>query len=139
MKIKLVWDVMTPQTRSIGKNTEITHVAQLMLEHDVGAIPVVENDQPIGIITDRDIVIRSLGKGEDPVGHSVEDYMTPTVVTVREDADLQECLGLMEAHQIRRMLVVDAQGKLCGIISQADIARETSLRDKAELLEKVSA
>ncbi|PKL76512.1 MAG: CBS domain-containing protein [Candidatus Melainabacteria bacterium HGW-Melainabacteria-1] len=130
---------MTQNTCVVEQGTEVVTVAKLMLENDIGAIPVVQDGKAIGIITDRDIVTRSLAKGEDPIGHHVEDYMTPSIVSVRENAPLQECLDLMEQHQIRRMLVVDEQGKLCGIVAQADIAREASTENTAELLEKVSA
>lgn len=134
-----VSDLMTSQTFSVEQGADIVQVARLMLEHDIGAVPVLAGGQPVGIITDRDIVIRSLGKGEDPVGHSVEDYMTPSIVTVTPETALEDCLNLMEEHQIRRMLVVDADGQLCGIVAQADIALQARDREKAELLEKVSA
>lgn len=138
MKTNKVKDLMTRQTCSVAPNASIVEVARLMVEQDVGSIPVVEDHKPIGIITDRDIVCRSVAKGEDPMGHRAQDYMTASVITVKEDDEFQECLSLMEEHQLRRMLVVDRQGKLCGIVSQADIARECSQRDTAELLEKVS-
>ena len=135
----LVKDIMTKQTCTVTLGTDIPTVARLMVSYDVGAIPVVNNGKPVGIITDRDIVVRSLAKGQDPVGHKVEDYMTPSVVTVRETADLHECVLLMEQHQIRRMLVVNGEGKLRGIVAQADVARHAPVQEKAELLEQVSA
>ncbi|HEY9843382.1 MAG TPA: CBS domain-containing protein [Candidatus Obscuribacterales bacterium] len=135
----LVRDVMTRQTCTVTLGTDIPTVARLMVAYDVGAIPVLNNARPVGIITDRDIVCRGLALGQDPVGHKVEDYMTPAVVTIKENAELHQCVLLMEQHQIRRMLVVDGEGKLHGIIAQADIARVASRSEKAELLEQVSA
>jgi len=136
MKVK---NLMSQHTCTVERETSLTEVARLMVAHDVGAIPVVAEGKPIGIITDRDIVCRSLAKGETPYGHAVKDYMTVLVITVHPDDDLQLCLDLMEQYQLRRMLVVDQEGTLCGMVAQADIAREASSYQKAELLERVSA
>jgi len=135
MKVK---DLMTQSVCTVTPGTNINEVARLMVKHDIGAIPVAIKDEPVGIITDRDIVCRSLAKGEDPYGHTAGDYMSSSVIGINENAHIRECLQRMEEYQIRRMLVLDQEGKICGIISQADVARECSVQDKAELLEKVS-
>lgn len=134
----LVHEMMTQSVCTVSKDTSIMQVAQLMCEQNVGSLPVVEDKVPVGIITDRDIVCRSLAKGENPCEHCAEDYMTGDLIMVRKDADIHECLDLMEQYQVRRMLVVDAQNQLCGIVAQADIARETTQAETHELLERVS-
>jgi CBS-domain-containing membrane protein len=110
-----------------------------MTQHDCGEIPIINgSDQPIGVITDRDIVCRVVAKGMNPMAHTAEQYMSQPVVTVRTDASLDEVLSTMERHQIRRVPVVDEQGCCAGMIAQADVARIGPEREVAELVREVS-
>lgn len=135
-----VRDIMTKQLVSCTPDTDLREVARMMAECDCGAIPVVEPEsgKAIGIVTDRDIVCRSVAAGHNPIGQRAEEAMTMPIAAVKSDSSLEECLAEMESDRIRRMLVVDDQGKLCGIVSQADIARAAGEHETAELLKDVS-
>jgi CBS domain-containing protein len=119
----------------------LPEVARMMVEHDCGAIPVVEsreNKMPIGVITDRDITCRAVAMRRNPLEMTAGDCMSPTAITVRPETGLEECEHLMEEHQIRRMVVVDERGCCCGMVSQADLARSVSEHDLAEVVKEVS-
>jgi CBS domain-containing protein len=134
-------DVMTKDPACSTPDTTIEEAARMMVDHDCGAIPVVGDPiarMPLGIITDRDIVTRTIAKGRDPMGLTVRDCMTSPAVTVVDDALLHECVDLLELSQIRRVIVVDASGACVGIVAQADIARHASKRETGELVREVS-
>jgi len=136
-----VRDVMTANPACCTPTTSLRDVARLMAENDCGEIPVVDDEvqrHPIGVVTDRDIVIRTLAVGRDPMACSAGDAMTTPAVTTRPDCSLEDCRELMEAHQIRRVPVVDEEGRLCGIVAQADIAQRSSKREIGELVKEVS-
>jgi CBS domain-containing protein len=136
---KLARDVMTPDPVCCTPHTTLDEVAKLMAHNDCGEIPVVDTaDHPIGVITDRDIVCRVVAEGKNPMAYRVEDYMSQPVVTVRDDAPLDEVVATMEKHQIRRIPVIDNQGCCAGIIAQADLAWTGSEHDVAELVREVS-
>ena len=135
-----VRDVMTQQVACCTPDTDLQEVAKMMTECDCGAIPVIDRDsgKAIGIITDRDIVCRSIASGKNPIGRRVEEVMTMPIAAVIPDSTLDDCLAKMESAQIRRIPVVDERGRLCGIISQADIARAAGEHAAAMLLKDVS-
>lgn len=138
MKIK---DIITGKTHTCTPETELRGVAAMMVEHDCGAIPVVGEGAkaaPLGIITDRDIVARSLARGEDPEALSARDAMTSNPVTVARDEDLERAMELMQEHQVRRLLVVDEAENLAGVLSLADVVRATPDRRAARTVEGVS-
>ena len=91
------------------------------------------------MITDRDIVVRAVAEGRNPLSLTASACLTSPVITIREEASLDECTDLMEAKQIRRLLVVDESGALIGIVAQADVARHASRKDAGELVRDVSA
>lgn len=136
----LVRDVMTPAPASCLPESLLREVAELMVEHDCGAIPVAEaaSGKVVGIVTDRDIVSRTLAKGRNPLELHARDSMSSPVVTVAPETDAKVCTDLMAQHQVRRMPVVDGDGRCCGIVAQADVARKTDEEMKAELVETVS-
>jgi CBS domain-containing protein len=137
--VKLARDVMTREPACCTATMTLDQVAQLMVQNDCGEIPVVNAaEQPIGVITDRDIVCRVVAEGMNPIAHTADKYMSRPVVTVRSDAPLDEIVSIMEKHQIRRVPVVDDQGCCAGIIAQADIASMGAARDVAELVRVVS-
>lgn len=131
--------VMTPDPATCQASTPIRDVARLMLDNDCGLVPVVDAaGKPVGTVTDRDIALRVVGEGRDVQQCTAQDCMTSPATSVGIDSDLAETTDLMEREQVRRMLVVDTDGRLCGIVAQADIALSGRDRRTAELVEKVS-
>jgi CBS domain-containing protein len=94
--------------------------------------------RPIGIITDRDIVVRVVAKGQDPDSLRSDQVMSIDPATIEVDAPLREAILLMERRQIRRLIVVDRQGRLRGMLAQADIAEATTRLESGELLQQIS-
>lgn len=130
---------MTADPARCTAHMTLDQVARLMVQHNCGEIPVVDvADKPIGVVTDRDIVCRIVAEGKNPLGHTAEECMTRPVVTVREDALMEDVVVTMERHQIRRVPVVDELGCCAGIIAQADVARAAREHDVAELVREVS-
>ncbi|HEX2971232.1 MAG TPA: CBS domain-containing protein [Tepidisphaeraceae bacterium] len=138
---RVVRDVMTVDVEVCNPNTELYYVARMMAERDIGAVPVVESTNtmhPIGIITDRDIVVRVIAKREDLNAMKAADCMSTGLLTVDPESDLLECMRTMEERQVRRAPVVDSNGRLIGIITQADIAESVSQREAGEFIREVS-
>ena len=132
-------DVMTPNPACCTPTMTLDEVAKLMVHNDCGEIPVVDgSDQPVGVITDRDIVCRVVAEGKNPTAYTAEQFMSQPIVTVPADTPLDEVVATMEKHQIRRMPVVDELGSCVGIISQADLAWTGGERQVAELVREVS-
>jgi CBS-domain-containing membrane protein len=139
MRVK---EIMSSDPACCTTGTKLADVAKMMLEHDCGAIPVLDNMEhhgPIGVITDRDIVCRSIAQDKNPAGLTAGHCMSSRAVTVGPDMDVEECERVMSEHQIRRILVTDKNGCLCGIVAQADIARHCRDADTARLVKDVSA
>jgi CBS domain-containing protein len=110
-----------------------------MRQYDCGEIPVIDPaEQPIGVVTDRDIVCRVVAEGKNPMAYPVGICMSQPVATVSIDAPLCEVVITMEQHQVRRVPVVDERGRCVGMISQADVAWTTGKRDLAELVREIS-
>jgi CBS domain-containing protein len=124
-----ITDVMTPIPQCCTPDDSIVEVARLMEQHDVGIVPIIESQDTrrvVGVITDRDIVLRVVAEGLDPNEIvSVRDYMTNEIVGVSPDADLLHAEELMKEHRIRRVLVIDDNRCLVGIVTMADVARAT--------------
>jgi len=133
-------DVMSQNPTTATPRDTIQTVAQLMSSENVGVIPVIEegsNNRLVGVVTDRDIVLRAVAEGRNPGEVTVEQVMTPDVVTVEPGDDAQKAVELMENHQIRRILVCNGD-QLVGVIAQADIARQGSDLQTGELVEEIS-
>ena len=138
MKIK---DVMTTGVECVRQETTLQEAAAKMKSLNVGSLPVCEGDRPVGIVTDRDIVVRAISEGRDPRTTRIQDAMTRDVATVKETDDVKEAARLMKDRQIRRIVVVvGADKRVTGIVSLGDIAVDTH-DDKmsGDVLEKVSA
>jgi CBS domain-containing protein len=133
-----VGDVMTGRPRCVTSDTPLNQVAELMDAEDIGSIPVLDGEQLMGMITDRDIVVRAVAKGKDPRGMPAREISSGDLVTVNPDHDLSDALDLMAAHQVRRLPVVDDENRLVGIVAQADIAREAKEKDVGQMLEGIS-
>jgi CBS domain-containing protein len=132
-------DVMTADPACCTPNTTLDQVAKMMIQNNCGEIPVVDlSDQPVGVVTDRDIVCRVVAEGKNPIGYTAEMCMSQPVVTVKPDDPLEEVAATMEWHQIRRVLVTDDRGCCAGIVSQADIAWAEPLREVGELVREIS-
>jgi CBS domain-containing protein len=117
-----VADIMTRDVRSMGPQDSVVQAAQAMEELNVGVIPVCEGDKLVGMVTDRDIVVRGVAQSKDPKSTKLVDVMSSSVRKAHEDEDVDEILSEMARSQIRRMPVVDQQDRLVGIISLGDIA-----------------
>ncbi len=113
-------DVMTPNPRSVSPSDSIENAARIMRDEDTGAVPVVENGRPVGIVTDRDIVVRAVADGGQ-MNRPVRDIVTNSVVSVSPDMSTREATELMSEHQIRRLPVVE-NDRLVGIVSIGDLA-----------------
>ena len=125
-----VRDAMTADPRSIGKSVSVVEAARLMREQDIGSLPITDDEKLVGMITDRDITMRVVAEAADPKVTSVEDVYSRDLVSVEPDNDLGEALRLMARHQVRRLPVVE-NGRLVGIVAQADIAlRENETGDR---------
>jgi CBS domain-containing protein len=134
---KSVNDAMTSEVKMVQPSTPLTDAAKLMKQGDVGSVPVVDGDRLVGMLTDRDIVVRAVADGGDPRLMKAGDIASRDIVTVRGDDDLDEALRLMAQHQIRRLLVVD-DGHIVGVLAQADIAHEAKEKDVGHLVEEIS-
>jgi CBS domain-containing protein len=113
-------DVMTPNPRTVSPNDSIQSAARVMRDEDTGVVPVVDNGKPVGVITDRDIVVRAVAEDRE-MNRPVRDIVTTELVAVHPDMSVQEATELMSEHQVRRLPVID-NDRLVGIVSIGDIA-----------------
>lgn len=130
-------DIMTPNPRIVRPGDTLQVAAQAMDELNVGVLPVCEGDRLIGLVTDRDIVVRSTAAGQDPRAATVADAMTTDPRTLRADASVTDALHMMEEQQLRRVPVLDGQGRLAGIVSLGDLAA-AGTPEAADALEAIS-
>jgi CBS domain-containing protein len=127
--MQTVQDLMTPDVQFVGPTDTIRRAAQLMEEFDIGALPVFDGDALVGMITDRDIAIRSSAKGKDPESDRVGNVMSPDVSTCQPAQSIDDVLAAMGDQQIRRVPVIDQDShKLVGMISLGDLARTRSAK-----------
>ena len=125
-------DIMSTDVQSIQPQESLRRAAQLMQELDVGALPVCDEERLLGMLTDRDIIVRGVADGLDPDQACVSDIMTAEVEFCTADQDADEAKRLMGAHQVRRLPVVDGDRRLVGIISLGDLAtRQAGHIDRA--------
>lgn len=121
----LVKDVMTMNAKFVAPNTSLEEIAKMMCNHDFGFIPIGEDDKLTGIITDRDIVIRALAKGLDMKKTQAGEILTEKVLYCFDDDTLEKAAKSMEKQQVSRLIVVNHNKRLVGIISLGDICRKT--------------
>lgn len=136
-----VKDIMTTSVAFCTPQTSLQHVAKLMVDYDCGGIPVIDDPDhhsPVGIITDRDIACRAVAQGKNPSETSAGECMTTPAYFVHPDDTVEDCCELMEDYQVRRVVVIDEQGRCCGMVSQADVARYAGPRQTAEVVCEVS-
>ena len=135
---KKISELMSPYPCTIDAERPVAYAAQMMKEEDVGLAPVVEGDRLVGTLTDRDIVVRVIAEGRDPQSVAVREVASTDLVTIDPRQDLGEALRLMAANQVRRLPVVEEDGRLVGVVAQADVAREAKDKQTGELVEEIS-
>ena len=135
---KSVRDLMTDKVCSIDADKPVEYAAKMMKDEDVGLAPIVEGDRLVGTLTDRDIAIRVVAEGRDPKSTTVREVASSDLVTVDPEQDLDEALRLMAQHQVRRLPVVEEDGRLVGIVAQADVARHGDDRETGQVVEQIS-
>jgi len=136
---KSVRDAMTENPRSIGASASVVEAARLMRDEHIGSLPITDDEELVGMITDRDITTRVVAEAADPKMTSVGDVVSRDLISVEPDEELEEAVQLMASHQVRRLPVVE-NGRLVGIVAQADVAltlRENEQRT-GQLVEAIS-
>lgn len=122
-----VRDVMTPNPECVSEDARVQEAARIMKEKDTGVVPVIDgNKKVVGLITDRDIVVRGLADGKDCANMPVRELMTKQVRSVREDEPIDKVLTMMSSAEVRRVPVVNSKDEIVGIVSLGDIAVETN-------------
>lgn len=127
MKVK---DIMSSKVSFVEPSAKITDIAMMMSQQDIGSVPVVSNGSVLGIITDRDIVIRAVAEKKDIQQVTAESIMTDDPITIEENGDINQAADLMAEYQIKR-LPVTSKGKLVGILALGDLAIEHIHMDEA--------
>lgn len=136
----LVRELMSSPVQSIRPETTVREAARRMVSTAVGMLPVMRGTRLIGVVTDRDIVVRVVAADVDPADVAAEKIMTPRPVVVKADSTLEEAARVMQARQVRRVPVVDDKGTLLGILSLDDFSREEGAKALvAEVLQKAVA
>lgn len=136
--MKQISEVMSKNVVCLSPDTNLKEVAAKMKAIDCGAIPVCDGDRLTGMVTDRDIVLKAVAEGKDIGTVTAQEVMTPGVVWCYESQDIEEAARLMEVRQIRRLLVLDENKRLVGILSLGDISTRGSEELSGEILERVS-
>jgi CBS domain-containing protein len=132
-----IQELMTVKPRTVKTGDSIVDAAKLMRGEDAGIAPIVDGDRLVGVVTDRDIAIRVVAEGKDPSTTKVEEIASRNLVTVEPGQDLDDALRLMAQHQVRRLPVVD-DGKLVGIVAQADVAKHADAERTGKVVEEIS-
>lgn len=135
---KSIRELMSSNPCAIDADKPVAYAAKMMKQEDVGLAPVVEGDRLVGTLTDRDIVVRVVAEGKDPQTVAVREVASTDLVTIDPQQDLDEALQLMASKQVRRLPVVEQDGRLVGVLAQADIAREAKDKQTGQLVEDIS-
>ena len=133
-----VSEAMTAQVATASPKTTIAEVARTMALIESGAVPVMDDGKVVGLITDRDIVIRVVAKGGALDG-PVSEVMSDDIESCKEDDNVADAAAKMGSHQIRRLVVLNEQGGLAGILSLGDIAQDYGAKAVGKTLEEISA
>jgi CBS domain-containing protein len=135
---KSIRELMTSNPRTIGQDETVVQAAKMMRDEDVGLAPIVDGDKLVGTVTDRDIAIRVVAEGKDPGSTKAIEIASRELVTIDPQQDLDEALRLMARHQVRRLPVVEEDGKLVGVVAQADVAEHAPGAKTGEVVEQIS-
>ncbi len=130
-------NLMTGSPTTCEPSTTIVEAAKVMAQEDVGPVPIVEGGRMVGIVTDRDLVVRVLAEGRDPTSTTIGEIASADLVTVQPDTGLDEALELMAQNQVRRLPVVEGD-QLVGIVAQADVARAADEEKTGEVVQDIS-
>jgi CBS domain-containing protein len=134
-----VRDVMTPNPECVTEKDSIRDAARIMKDRDTGVVPVVDGKKVVGLITDRDIVVRCIAEGKDVQNARVSDVMTKSIRSVQEDTPVNEVLTLMKSAEVRRVPVVNSRDEIVGIVSIGDLASRGPSKGKiGEAMEDIS-
>jgi CBS domain-containing protein len=136
--IMQVREVMTPQVTTVAPNAPLVEIARIMRDEDIGSVPVAENEQLLGMVTDRDIVVRAVSEGHDGLERTAADVMSPDVHCCTLEDDVDDVLRNMGDQQLRRMPVVDGDKHLVGIVSLGDLSREAKPKQAGRSLKDIS-
>jgi CBS domain-containing protein len=134
-------DIMTPDPACCTPDTPLREVAQTFIDHDCGAVPVVDDSKtrrPLGIVTDRDVACRAVAAGKNALEMAAREILSTPCVTVPLDASLDDVSRAMETNRVRRLLVVDSAGACVGIIAQADLALRGKEKKVGEVVKEIS-
>jgi len=123
-------EVMTPDPACVSETDSIADVAKIMAREDIGVVPVVSGKKVIGMVTDRDIVVRLVAEGKDPNACRVDEAMTTSIRSVRDDSTIDDALNLMGGANVRRTPVVNERDELVGIVTLGDISTERKAGEK---------
>ena len=135
---KTIREAMTANPCSIDAGKSVAYAAKMMRDEDVGIAPIVEGDRLVGVLTDRDIAVRVVAESRDPEQVKAAEVASRDVVTLDPEQDLDEALRLMARHQVRRLPVVEEDGRLVGVVAQADVARQADEQRTGEVVEQIS-
>ena len=135
---KSIRDVMSTDLATVEPSSTVVDAARLMKEKDVGPIPIVEGGRLVGVLTDRDIAIRVVAEGKDAGSTTVEEIASRDLVTIDPQQTLDEAMRLMADHQVRRLPVCEEDGKLVGILAQADVAIATGDEPTGRVVDEIS-
>jgi CBS domain-containing protein len=134
-----VSEAMTADVVTVSPQASVIDAARLMRDSDIGPLPVCEDGRILGMLTDRDITVRAIASGKAPESTRVADVMSPEVVSCLESDDVRRAAEIMQSAQLRRLLVVNGDGRLAGIVSLGDLALQTGDEElTGETLERVS-
>ena len=131
-------EIMTSNPSTIEPQNSVVEAARIMKQEDAGVVPVTENGRLTGMVTDRDIAIRVVAEGKDPQSTTVREVASTDLVTVDPQQDLDEALRLMAQHQVRRLPVVEEDGRLVGVVAQADVARKGDDTKTGQVVQEIS-
>lgn len=133
-----ICEIMTRGTHSVAPDTTILEAAGLMRLHDIGVVPVIDNDRVVGMLTDRDIVVQVVADGDDVKQTQVCDAMSTGSISVSQDDDVDHAADLMRTYQVRRLPVLDGDAHLVGIVSLGDLAVDVHAGLSGKVLKEVS-
>lgn len=119
--MKKLKEVMTSGVECMSANTSVMEIAAIMKDRDIGSIPICDSDRLVGMVTDRDIVVKMLAGGLDPDETSASEIMTSPITYCYEEQDIGEAARIMESRHVRRLVVLNAEKRLVGIVSLADL------------------
>jgi CBS domain-containing protein len=131
-------EIMTSNPSTIEPDKAVVDAARIMKQEDAGVVPVTENGRLTGMVTDRDIAIRVVAEGKDPQSTPVREVASKDLVTVDPQQELDEALRLMAQHQVRRLPVVEEDGRLVGVVAQADVARQGDDTKTGQVVQEIS-